>query len=53
MKATEKLMIAIAILVFDLITPFLPITVILGFVIVLVKPLWFKEFVDELYSEIK
>lgn len=50
MDLHTKIFFVIAILFLDLIAFILPITAIVIVVILVAKPMWFKEFVDELYE---
>lgn len=50
MDLGTKIFLVIAFLIVDFIVFFIPLSTILILVIIFAKPLWFKKFIDELYS---
>ena len=51
MDLGTKILLIIAFLILDLFSVFVPITAIAIVAIIIAKPAWFKQFVDELYSK--
>ena len=47
----NRLMLAVAIVVIDAVAVLIPITALLAAYLILFRPLWFKQAVDELYRD--
>jgi len=47
----NRLMLAVAIVVVDVVAVFVPITALLAAYLILFRPLWFKQAVDDLYRD--
>ena len=45
----NRLMLAVAMVVIDAVAVFIPITALLAAYLLLMRPLWFKQVVDDLY----
>jgi hypothetical protein len=51
MSLTERLVLAVAIVLFDLLVFVVPLTGLAAAWIILARPPWFREWVDRLYSD--
>ena len=47
----NRLMLAVAIVVIDVVAVFIPITALLAAYLILFRPMWFKQVVDDLYRD--
>jgi hypothetical protein len=50
MSANERLMWAGVIVIFELVVFFLPLMAILSAYVILVRPVWFKNWIDRIYA---
>jgi hypothetical protein len=51
MSLTERLVLAVAIVLVDLVVFVVPLTGLAAAWIILARPLWFREWVERLYSD--